>query len=689
MRPLSLAVLVMAAACARGTPPAPDGGTESVPDAGPTGCTGASIARCDGECVNLDGDARHCGACDHACPKNGYCDVGTCTCPVGAVLCGDECVDLDVDSDHCGSCGNACAPGTACIDGACVLQCSGGARVCNGVCTDVKNDPANCGACGKGCTDGKSCRNGTCKCAEGALTCNGVCVDPQTDPWNCGGCGKQCFAGYACVDGACACPAGTTDCQAVCADLTSDPLNCGGCGVRCQSTQSCVNGFCDTPCPVGWLKCNGSCVDPSTDAFHCGACGHACGSLSCQGGQCVACNSATTDCDSDGWTVAEGDCCDQPGSCGLTPALINPGAIELIDGVDNNCNGLVDAQDQLDIRPCDSGLLSDSLNAIDYAKALGICRTTPINASGPAKTWGLISAELLQADGSPIVDHMGHSIRSTFGATLLPQEGRSMVVLSSGAAADETQTSPGPNGGPGATSLSHNSSVDLSTCTLPYCIGDWFSISNPPLKGPNALPEAPGCTGGTAPLNFANDSVMLVLTLRAPTNAKAFEFKAYFLSSEYPEYVCTDYNDQLVALVDTPNGGPIGAVNPVDKNLMTYFNGGQQWPIGINVAHGTSIFRVCEDQTANNVCWDTDVSTSSCANGASDLAGTGFEASIPGGCTNGGATGWLTTTGNVRPGELVTLRIAIWDAGDHNLDSLALLDSFHWLTTTATPGTTD
>jgi hypothetical protein len=53
----------------------------------------------------------------------------------------------------------------------------------------------------------------------------------------------------------------------------------------------------------------------------------------------------------------------------------------------------------------------------------------------------------------------------------------------------------------------------------------------------------------------------------------------------------------------------------------------------------------------------------------------------------GGGTGWLTTTGNVKPGEIITIRIAIWDTSDHALDSLAAVDNFLWSATPSTPGT--
>lgn len=44
------------------------------------------------------------------------------------------------------------------------------------------------------------------------------------------------------------------------------------------------------------------------------------------------------DMDGDGFTVAEGDCDD-------TNSLVYPGSIEICDGIDNNCNGLIDGDD--------------------------------------------------------------------------------------------------------------------------------------------------------------------------------------------------------------------------------------------------------------------------------------------------------------------------------------------------------
>ena len=44
----------------------------------------------------------------------------------------------------------------------------------------------------------------------------------------------------------------------------------------------------------------------------------------------------------------------------------------------------------------------------------------------------------------------------------------------------------------------------------------------------------------------------------------------------------------------------------------------------------------------------------------------------------GAATGWLTTTSPVAPGETITIRFIVFDEGDHILDSAVILDHFRW-----------
>ena len=95
---------------------------------------------------------------------------------------------------------------------------------------------------------------------------------------------------------------------------------------------------------------------------------------------------------------------------------------------------------------------------------------------------------------------------------------------------------------------------------------------------------------------------------------------------------------------------------PADKNIC--FDDNNNY-ISVN---SEKFFTVCNPKTGYT-----------CLDGISALSGTGYNA------PNAGATKWLTTTAPVVPGEIITLKFAIWDTSDNSYDSLILLDNFKWL----------
>ncbi|HMR81043.1 MAG TPA: choice-of-anchor L domain-containing protein, partial [Polyangiaceae bacterium] len=209
---------------------------------------------------------------------------------------------------------------------------------------------------------------------------------------------------------------------------------------------------------------------------------------------------------------------------------------------------------------------------------------------------------------------------------------------------------------------------------------DWLAANG------GSLPNSPGCPGPTG--NAANDPVMLTFRLRVPTNARSFSFNSFFNSAEFPEYVCTQFNDFYVALVDSG-----ATTNPKDKNLAVYIAPNfTRFPVSVNLSFGTNLFAVCD--AGQTGCAGGVLGQASCVSGTALLNGTGLDTNT-GGCGSppnnsdllGGGTGWLTTAGNVVPGEVMEVRIAIWDTSDHVFDSLLLLDNWIWNLNPASPGT--
>jgi hypothetical protein len=374
--------------------------------------------------------------------------------------------------------------------------------------------------------------------------------------------------------------------------------------------------------------------------------------------------SGCQDLDGDGFTTCDGDCCDVAGPGCPDPASVNPGAFDVPgNGVDDDCNGAADDAPAT----CDAGLASNSSSAADYAAALDLCQAS----TDPGVRWGLLSAGLVLADGTGTPDAAQASIRSTFGGT--PSlSGSSLVVLSTGHAAATGQTNPSFQAFQPGFVVGTSSSAPA----------DWLAANA------GAMPAAPGCPAPSG--TTVVDPVMLVLRIRVPTNARSFELPIEFLTADYPEWACTAYDDRAVVLLDS--GWSEAPANPADKNLATYLSPQLlAHPLDVNLATGnTGLFRACVNGTVG--CSGIPPVTSTCATctEAASLAGTGFDGSDPGNCDAGslvgGGTGWLAVRGNVVGGEIITLRIGLWDTSDGMNDSVALLDGFRWSTQVAQPG---
>lgn len=152
--------------------------------------------------------------------------------------------------------------------------------------------------------------------------------------------------------------------------------------------------------------------------------------------------------------------------------------------------------------------------------------------------------------------------------------------------------------------------------------------------------------------------------------------------------VCASFNDLFVALLDSSHAG--APTNPADKNLATHTTPqSSRYLLTVNLARDqTGLFTQCVNGVMG--CASGNTQAMAMCTDAAGLAGTGMDVPTPDQCDasslRGGGTGWLTVRGNVVPGEIITLRLALWDTGDDQYDSLILLDNFHWSGANVAPG---
>ncbi|MDQ3031079.1 MAG: hypothetical protein M3Y87_01580 [Myxococcota bacterium] len=339
------------------------------------------------------------------------------------------------------------------------------------------------------------------------------------------------------------------------------------------------------------------------------------------------------DIDEDGFTPAQGDCYD-------CSAQVNPAAFDdPSNTVDEDCDGTPATMAE----QCDTGLAIDSGDPQDAARAIGLCRFITETETG----WGVISARYTRADGTAMpASPLQHGLLSSLGS-VSSRVGNAMLSISSGAA-----RAPGQAG--------------YTTACDEYTTG--------PSGGPPAGldPDSPACPGVVSGAVY--DPVALEVRIRVPSNAEGFRFESNFFTYEYPNYICSEYNDFFVVVMEPRPAGSS------DGNIVFDVDGNK-------VSVNNSLLRACAPGTHGG-------RTFACPLGVGPLAATSFDDTaecgvegIPGfpfpfpgsDAEVGASTGWLRTEAPVEGGSIITLRFAAWDAGDPTLDSLALIDAFEWL----------
>ncbi len=404
-------------------------------EAGPDSCADGRDNDCDGL---TDGDDPGCQPCqqdsdcddDNACNGQERCVDGDCAagspldCDDGNPCTTDSCVPAsgctNTPNERPCNDGDACTVDDVCSGGSCQ---PGTARDCDdgNPCTDDGCDPAsgcfhdhNAAPCddGDACTVDDTCSGGACYPGP-ALDCDdgNPCTSDDCNPDS--GCvhgnldiacddGDACTLGDACVDGVCQ-PGAQRQCDDgnPCTDDSCDPAS--GCvyspnsqpcddGDACTVDDACTDGACQ-PGPVRDCDDGNPCTDDSCDAaigcvndFNTAPCddGDPCTvDDTCHEGSCAG---QPLDADGDGYVpeaCGGGDCDD--GDPNVHPNVFEgpAGAAVCADGIDNDCDGLIDLEEDScgncnEAADCDDGNVCNGVETCDA----GSCTAgTPLDCS--------------------------------------------------------------------------------------------------------------------------------------------------------------------------------------------------------------------------------------------------------------------------------------------------------------------
>jgi len=148
---------------------------------------------------------------------------------------------------------------------------------------------------------------------------------------------------------------------------------------------------------------------------------------------------------------------------------------------------------------------------------------------------------------------------------------------------------------------------------------------------------------------YPRDQVSLEMILSVPAGMHYLYYDVQFFSSEYPEYVGSQYNDKFTISVESPTEGTSTYVFDVNSGYFVLDSDG---------ITGTGFDIYAQSGYPNDVDWvDTTPRSTGADGGASDLIPIGG-ASHP-----------------VSPYEQVTVTISIQDDGDNQFDSAAFIDN--------------
>jgi hypothetical protein len=145
--------------------------------------------------------------------------------------------------------------------------------------------------------------------------------------------------------------------------------------------------------------------------------------------------------------------------------------------------------------------------------------------------------------------------------------------------------------------------------------------------------------------NGAYDYVEMRFTVDVPTETFGFSYDFAMFSTEYPDYYQTVFNDMYVAWLES-----------------------EQWTGNISF-----------DEMGNPISLNAGFLDYKDAPNPYDCPAPCDAPELEGTAMMGHAgTKWLTTTAGVTPGEEIEVIFAVFDLSDPILDTVVLLDNFHW-----------